>query len=153
MIFRQIILNKYLFDTNIIINLLRPKEKKEYLALNLWLDELSQREDVVLVMPEISYYEALRGVHYTKLIEPAYKGLDGITKLKHLFEYLPMTTEMWEVAAELWAQRKFLGKDVGKGIDGDTLLGAQGIVAQGTVVTYNIRHFNDRVTACLWNAI
>lgn len=147
------ILNKYLIDTNIITHILRPREESNGLALLNWLEEFSRNDEVKLFMPEVCYYEALRGHLYIKLKYPSYKGLDELKELKDALEYLAMTTEMWMLAAKLWAERQFRGTPVGKGIDGDTLLAAQAILAGCTIVTYNTRHFFNDVPTCTWQEL
>jgi len=143
-------LNNYLIDTNIITNLLRPNKNTEYLELSNWFEKFSQQDEIRIYLPEVCYYEALRGREHITLKHPGYNVLDGLEELGASLDYLPMTTEMWVQAAKLWAERKFNGQSTGKGIDGDTLLGAQAIIARGTVITYNTRHFQDPVLSSTW---
>ena len=55
-----------------------------------------------------------------------------------------MTRADWEEAAKLWAKTKVMGRTRG---DDDIFITAQANRRDATVVTANVRHFNDIANA------
>jgi predicted nucleic acid-binding protein len=111
---------------------------------------------VRLFIPEICDYEVRR-----KLIhKDSAEALSRLDRLKFGFEYVPITTDVMQRAAELWAESRKRGKPTAPAdsLDGDVILAAQALLSANpgdavTVATDNVRHLGRFVDAKLWEQI
>lgn len=106
-----------------------------------------------MIIPEIGDYEVRRSLIRHSL-EASLELLDCLPR--H-FEYLPVTTEMWCLAAKLWAEARKGGYSTASDfdLDADVILAAQSLsLSQPVVVaTTNIRHLSRFVPAEEWQKI
>jgi predicted nucleic acid-binding protein len=78
--------------------------------------------------------------------------LNRLDQLANLFSYLPVSTAMWRLAAEFWADARHQGLPTASAaaLDADVLIAAQAAEAQATVVTGNPGHIGRWVPVRSW---
>jgi hypothetical protein len=111
---------------------------------------------VRVFVPEICDYEIRR-----KLIHVgSTSGLIRLDRLKIGFDYAPITTEVMQLAAELWAQARRRGTSAAPpdALDGDVILASLALLSTGpgdvlTVATDNVGDLAQFVDAQQWEAI
>jgi predicted nucleic acid-binding protein len=106
---------------------------------------------VRICLPEIIDYELRREL----LRANKTQGLARLDLLKNSIHYLPITTPIMLKAAELWAdvRRRGLPTADSKALDGDVILAAQALAANGIVATENVGHLSRIVSAKHWRDI
>jgi predicted nucleic acid-binding protein len=110
-----------------------------------------------IVLPEIADYEVRREL----LRAGKTRGLRLLNSLKLQFIYMPITTQVMQRAAILWAQSRQIGKPTSsaEALDGDVILSAQALIAKEKsgyevlIATTNTRHLSRFVAADLWSNI
>jgi predicted nucleic acid-binding protein len=109
-----------------------------------------------VAVPEIADYEIRREL----LRADRPKGIARLDALAEQVGYLPVTTPVMRLAAELWARVRKAGKPTAKdaALDADVILAATAWLAaqdglEVIVATDNVRHLGRFVTASLWEAI
>lgn len=132
----------------------RPGQSAEADACRLWLRRMIANGCEVYV-PEIADYEVRR--------ELARSGKrDSLSRLNAFLttvNYLPVTTEVMHLAAELWAKARNGGwATADKALDGDVILAAQALMlrpasANLTIVTPNFAHLSRYASAQEWKDI
>jgi predicted nucleic acid-binding protein len=127
-----------------------PKLSPLGAACSEWLQTLVKRRTRIL-LPEIADYEVRRELIRANKV----KGIERLTALGALLEYLPLTTAAMHQAARFWAQARQQGQPTAgdKTIDGDMILAGQA-AALGEVdlviATTNVGHLGRFVPADLW---
>lgn len=144
-----------LLDTGPLALVTHPKASPENDACNQWLRTQIENGKLVIV-PGISDYELRR-----ELIR--INSVGSIAKLEALnnsLRFAPLTTEVMNYAALLWARARRMGKPTAPdtALDGDMILAAQAVLLEkqghGVVVaTTNVKHLNLFCTALLWRDI
>ena len=83
------------------------------------------------------------------------RGLERLDLLKNTLDYLPLTTSVMLIAAELWAQARNQGTPTAdaKALDCDVILSAQALADGGIVATENVGHLSLFVEAKDWHDI
>ena len=120
-----------------------------------WLAEQASARATIYVS-EVADFEVRRElkrlVQAGKLPPTRLARLD---QLAEMFTYLPVSTSMWKLAAELWADARQRGRPtaVPSALDADALIAAQAIEVQATVLTGNRRHLQQWVTIQAWPSI
>ena len=121
-----------------------------------WVDRILSGGDEI-VLPEIADYEVRRELLRARKI----RGLRLLDSLKLQFIYMPITTQVMQRAAILWAQSRQTGKPTSPSdaLDGDVILSAQALIAAEQssypvlIATTNTRHLSQFVAADLWSNI
>jgi predicted nucleic acid-binding protein len=121
----------------------------------LWLDNLPLNGYEV-ALPEITDYEVRRELLRAGKIN----GIKRLNQLKATITYLPITTEVMLLAAQLWAEARRAGTPTAdpKALDGDVILSAQAKLEElkgneVIVATTNIKHLLQFVDAREWRLI
>ena len=132
-----------------------PDARPEHERCAFWLRALPSY-GYTPVLPEIADYEVRREL----LRAEKSSGLRRLNVLKSQARYLPITTEVMLLAAELWAQMRRSGRPTAddRALDADVILAAQArTLAHGgqtvIVATTNLRHLSPLVDARLWSDI
>ena len=105
---------------------------------------------VRIFVPEICDYEVRRKLRHIG----STTGISRLDRLKVGFDYAPITTDVMQMAAELWAQSRHRGMPTAPddALDGDVILAAQALLCAGpgdvlTVATDNVKHLAQFVDA------
>src|SRR5262245_45843946 len=97
--------NIILLDTSPLGLITHPKDNPESIECRRWL-EAQLIKGIVVLVPGICDYELRR-----ELIRlNSNKGLAKLDALKKSLGFVPITTEVMNQAAELWAKARSLGK-------------------------------------------
>lgn len=117
-----------------------------------WFIDFSSDSSNHFYLPEIVSYEVKRGLFELKIKHPDFMGLERFEALSSQLEYLPLTKQMWDKAAELWAKKRSEGKLTASqdSLDGDVLLAAQALQIKGIIITENFKHLQALVPCKNW---
>jgi len=134
----------------------RPNKSQEADDCRAWLRNLLDR-GVRVVIPAITDYEVRRELLRNKNAN----GVARLTALRSELEFLPVTQEALERAAELWAEGRNTGRATADphALDGDAILSAQLLTddedtSLSIVATSNVKHIVRYVpNAALWQNI
>jgi predicted nucleic acid-binding protein len=136
-----------LLDTGPLGLITNPKLSPEVIACNTWLDNLTAN-GVRIGLPEIVDYELRREL----LRAGKLTGLRRLNFFLHTLEYLPLTTNTMQLAAEFWAQIRQAGLPTASdaALDADVILAAQAALLQTLgddviIATTNVRHLERLV--------
>ncbi len=144
---------RLLLDTNILTRLCHPA-REDNRPVVAWVEALLETDANAIFVPEIVDYEARRGLLHVamKSGRSTTRSIMRLDLLGKTLEYLPLTTAVMKRAAELWAQARHTGysTSAGEALDGDVILSAQALEADGVVITENLRHITRFVTAYRW---
>ena len=143
-----------LLDTGVIGLLAKPSADRH---AEIWLVGLVQRGRRVFI-PEIADYELRRELLRAKLTA-SITALDNL--LESSCEYLPLDTQSFRRAAELWAELRLSGQPTAPdlSLDGDCLLGAQARMLEAqsnqlvTIATTNEKHLSRIALARFWSDV
>lgn len=142
-------------DSGILGMVSNPKANQSNLECQLWLEKLLINGENI-VIPEIVDYEVRRELIRAEKTSSIIK----LDKLKNTLNYLPITTEVMLLAAQLWAQTRQKGKPTAdsKSLDGDVILASQAKLEElkgNTIViaTKNVKHLSLFVDAREWQNI
>jgi predicted nucleic acid-binding protein len=129
--------------------LTNPNNSPQPVACRAWLATLRATGRRV-VLPEITDYEVRREL----LRIQSHSALANLDAFGAHLDYLPLTTDVMRLAAQLWAQTRNAGYPTASdpALDGDVILAAQALnLNTGVVIaTGNISHLARFVSAELW---
>jgi len=110
-----------LLATSLLSLLVHPNPLPEVEECRLWLEGLLTSGDAVM-LPEIADYELRRKLLHIGS-QSSFRRLDA---LPARITYLPVTTEAWRKAADLWATGRRQGRKsaADEALDGDVILAA-----------------------------
>jgi predicted nucleic acid-binding protein len=120
-----------------------------------WQVQVLTNGDTVYV-PEVADYELRRKLlHLISHSQAQPISLARLNQLAAVFDYLPVSTDMWRAAAQLWADARTQGTPTAPdaALDADMLLAAQARAVGGTVITTNTRHLSRFVQVIDWTTI
>lgn len=144
-----------LLDSSPLGTLSSPAQTAEVFAINQWASDCDMAGHALYV-PEIIDYELRREL----LRAGKTAGLARLDALKTGFNYLPLTTDVLLLAADLWAQSRRRGRPTGdpKKLDIDVILAAQALLlpvplSEIVLATSNVGHLSQFVPAALWTDI
>ena len=119
-------------------------------ARNLWA------AGVRIFVPEICDYEVRRKLIHVR----STSGIARLDRLKIGYDYAPITTDVMQLAADLWAQARQRGTSTAPpdALDADVILAATAILGAGpgdvvTIATDNVGHLAQFVDAQPWESI
>jgi predicted nucleic acid-binding protein len=124
-------------------------------ACRAWMENLLVN-GIRVYVPEVADYEVRR-----ELIRVGHiSSVNRLNNLKVLARYLPITTDVMLVAADLWAKARNTGvvtADI-HALDGDVIVAAQALSlglarSEFAVATKNVKHLSRFVPADLWTNI
>ena len=121
-------------------------------ACRQWLGELLAKGRRV-ILPEITDYEVRREL----IRRNSVNALINLDQLGQRVEYMPLTTQIMRLSAELWAQARQRGLQTAAdhSLDGDVILAAQAISlgVPAVVASGNWAHLSRYVPAQDWQTI
>lgn len=145
-----------ILDSSVLGIVSNPKsQNNEAKNCKFWFNNLLQQKDVI-ILPEIADYEVRR-----ELIRGNKKiGIQRLDELKKVLQYVPITTEVMLLAAQLWAEVRQQSKPTAdsNSLDGDVILASQAKLLEmvGNIViiaTRNVKHLSLFVDAREWQNI
>ena len=133
-----------MLDTSILGMIAHPNANP---PVTKWIADLLAA-GVRVILPEIADYELRREL----IVAGLKKSLIRLDELKAELEFMPLTSEVMKLAAQLWADSRSRGKKTAddKELDGDAILAALALTAGAIVATTNIGHLGQWVTAKNW---
>ena len=142
-----------LLDAGPIGLITNPKRSDESKNCHSWLQMLIL-SNARVILPEIADYEVRREL----LRANKHKGLERLNELADYVEYLPITTQAMQQAAQFWAQARQQGQPTAgdKTIDADMILVAQAVtlnVPDVVIATTNVGHLSRFARADEWRNI
>lgn len=142
-------------DTGVLGMVSNPRGKPAALRCRQWVKDLAAA-GVRVVVPAIADYEVRREL----IRDGATTGLDRLDRVKATLEFAPITEDVMDRAAELWARSRNAGTPTGPdaALDGDAILAATALLAAGpgdlvVVATDNVGHLAQFVDARPWEKI
>ena len=119
----------FLIDTNILIYRLKNLG-------NVNANFLKYKDNKMLISV-ISYGELVYGANKSKSVE---KNMATVREIKSIFPMLDITPNVMDIFGEIKADTQKIGKPVD---DMDLLIAASAIAHNMTLVTHNIKHFEN----------
>lgn len=119
----------YLIDTNIIIYRLKNLGNVNANFL--------KNKDNHMSLSVISYGELVFGAKKSKAVE---KNMETVNAIKSIFPLLEITSEIMNIFGEIKAYTQKIGKTID---DMDLLIAATAITNNFTLVTHNMKHFEN----------
>lgn len=119
----------YLIDTNIIIYRLKNLGNVNANFL--------KNKDKHMSLSVISYGELVFGAKKSKAVE---KNMETVNAIKSIFPLLEITSEIMNIFGEIKAYTQKIGKTID---DMDLLIAATAITNNFTLVTHNMKHFEN----------
>lgn len=119
----------YLIDTNIIIYRLKNLGNVNANFL--------KNKDKHMSLSVISYGELVFGAKKSKAAE---KNMETVNAIKSIFPLLEITSEIMNIFGEIKAYTQKIGKTID---DMDLLIAATAITNNFTLVTHNMKHFEN----------
>ena len=119
----------YLIDTNIIIYRLKNLGNVNANFL--------KNKDKHMSLSVISYGELVFGAKKSKAVE---KNMETVNAIKSIFPLLEITSEIMNIFGEIKAYTQKIGKTIA---DMDLLIAATAITNNFTLVTHNMKHFEN----------
>jgi len=143
---------KLLIDTNILGKICYPTASSNSSTADTFENLLSLGK-YQFIIPEIADYELRRKFWHMQYSKDSGKNEFGKKNLKRLDDlislltYLPLTTEIMKLAAEMWGKSRANGilTSSDKNIDGDVILAAQALYYRAAVLTENHKHLSHFV--------
>lgn len=119
----------YLIDTNIIVYRLKNLGNVNANFL--------KNKDKHMSLSVISYGELVFGAKKSKAVE---KNMETVNAIKSIFPLLEITSEIMNIFGEIKAYTQKIGKTID---DMDLLIAATAITNNFTLVTHNMKHFEN----------
>lgn len=145
---------KLILDSGPLGRISHPKAEEKNKELTEWIKTLL-KEGAQVFVPEISDYEVRRNL----VLEGKQKSIEKLDLLGKALTYLPLTTDVMRQAAAFWAEvrkppnpKPTADKHA---LDGDSILAAQAVSVEATIITDNIGHLErfSGVSVKRWNEL
>jgi predicted nucleic acid-binding protein len=147
-----------LLDNNILSKILRPEVQENQPVFDA-ISRLQGNPQLRIFVPEIVDYELRRkllhlGYRQRQTRKWAREALFGLDKWVSI-GYIPLTTKVMRLAADIWAQTRANGQLRGPedDLDVDVILAAQARQAGGYILTTNEKHFRNIAQVFDWRTV
>jgi predicted nucleic acid-binding protein len=147
-----------LLDNNILSKILRPEVQENQPVFDA-ISRLQGNPQLRIFVPEIVDYELRRkllhlGYRQRQTRKWAREALFGLDKWVSI-GYIPLTTKVMRLAADIWAQTRANGQLRGPedDLDVDVILAAQARQAGGYILTTNEKHFRNIAHVFDWRTV
>lgn len=144
--------NIVLLDAGILGQIAHPRPHKDLVRWTLTL----LHAGVAVAFSEVTDYELRRSFLHEKL----QKSLDRLNACHNDYEYLPLSTEVMQRAAQVWADARSMGRPLTHPhrLDADAILLAQALLlaedgSQVVIATENVKHLSLFAPARPWQDI
>jgi predicted nucleic acid-binding protein len=148
-------------DSGVLGKICNPNISPEIRAVQGWLFKLLAR-GVLVVSSDICDYEVRRGLILSQQKNPHISGLEKLIESHELIEFLPITGETLDIAAQLWADTRISGQPTAddRSLDADLIICATWrlltIAEPGrfaVIATTNVKHLSRFAIAETWENI
>lgn len=148
-------------DTSVLGKLSNPNQLSESVKCQNWFEQLLAR-GVYFVSSELCYYELKRSLILAAQNGYSARGIGKLDLLRNIIDFLPITQEIAELAAQIWAEARREGTPTAdeKNIDIDIIIAAHWQILKRdfpgrTVIisTTNVKHFRLFAEAEEWYKI
>jgi predicted nucleic acid-binding protein len=150
-----------LLDSGVLGLLCNPNPHPEAIAVLRWFERMLCR-GAYIISSTICDYEVRRGLRLSSLQGGSTAGLNKLTLLTEAIEFIPVTLEIAELSAELWAASKQQGKSTASStsLDADLIICASYQVWKSrypgreiVIATTNVKHLSRFANALEWSEI
>ncbi|MCL1469877.1 hypothetical protein [Argonema antarcticum] len=150
-----------LLDTGVLGTLCNPNFSQEVYDCQSWLEQLLARGAYVTTS-EICNYEVRRGLILARKMGRESSGISKLNALRKVIDFLPVTTNIIQEAAEFWAEARYQSQPTSedKNIDVDMIISAQWRLLMRefpgryiVVATTNLKHLQIFTQAENWRNI
>lgn len=141
----------YLLDTGP-LGLLAHRRPAVHAPIRAWLLQ-EKAAGATFYISEVADYEVRRElIRMIKAGQMPASRLQRLDQLTSICTYLPVSTTMWQRAAEFWADARARGLPTASpdALDADALIAAQAAEVAATVVTNNASHLGHWVPVRSW---
>lgn len=148
-------------DSGILGLISSPNERVEVTACQNWVLGLLAK-GVYIVSSDICDYEVRRSLLLLETQQFSKVNLDRLDRWREVIDFLPLTTNVMQTAAQVWADARRRGLPTAelKNIDADMIIVAQWLLLsdeyQGrriTISTTNVKHILPFCDAMVWQEI
>ncbi len=148
-------------DSGILGKLSNPNRTEETVAVNKWLFSLLAK-GVYVVSSHICDYEVRRSLFLESLRHSKINSIEELDDLGNYLTFLPLTREVMEEAASLWAKARIQGMPTAEdsSIDADVIICAQYKLLTEeypgryiVIATTNVNHLSRFAEAKKWHEI
>jgi predicted nucleic acid-binding protein len=148
-------------DSGILGLISSPNERSEVTACQNWVLGLLAK-GVYIVSSDICDYEVRRSLLLLETQQFTKVNLDRLDRWREVIDFLPLTTNVMQTAAKIWADARRRGLPTAelKNIDADMIIVAQWLLLSDeypgrriTISTTNIKHLLPFCDAMVWQEI
>lgn len=148
-------------DSGILGKLSNPNRTEETIAVNNWLFSLLGK-GVYVVSSHICDYEVRRSLILESLRKSNVDSIQELDDLDNYLTFLPLTDEVMQEAAGIWAEARIQGMPTAdeKSLDADVIICAQYKLLEKeypgryiVIATTNVDHLSRFAEAKEWNDI
>ena len=148
-------------DSGILGKLCNPNRTEETVAVNNWLFSLLGK-GVCVVSSRVCDYEVRRSLILESLRKSNINSIQELDDLYNYLTFLPLTDEVMQEAADIWAEARVRGMPTAdeKSLDADVIICAQYKLLEKeypgryiVIATTNVDHLSRFAEAKGWNDI
>jgi predicted nucleic acid-binding protein len=148
-------------DSGVIGLLCNPNPHPEAIAITRWFERMLCR-GAYIISSTICDYEVRRGLRLSSLQGGSTEGINKLNLFQEVIEFIPVTLEIADMSAELWAESKQQGKSTAQSnsLDADIVICASYRVWKSTypgreivIATTNVKHLSRFANALEWSEI
>jgi predicted nucleic acid-binding protein len=148
-------------DSGILGLISSPNERDEVTACQNWVLGLLAK-GVYVISSDVCDYEVRRSLLLLETQQLTKVNLDRLDRWREVIDFLPLTTQVMQRAARVWAdaRRRGLPTAEPKNIDADMIIVAQWLLLSDeypgrriTISTTNVKHLLPFCDAMVWQEI
>jgi predicted nucleic acid-binding protein len=148
-------------DSGILGLISSPNDRAEVTACQNWVFGLLAK-GVYIVSSDICDYEIRRSLLLLETQQLTAISLDRLERWREIIDFLPLTTQVMQVAAKVWAEARRSGLPTAelKNIDADMIIVTQWSLLSDeypgrriTISTTNVKHLLPFCDAMIWPEI
>lgn len=150
-----------LLDTGVLGILCNPNQKQKAINCQNWFEQLLAR-GVYFLTSVLCDYELRQGLILANTREKSTNGINKLNSLRNVVDFLPVTQEVAQIAAEIWAEARLQGKPTAdkKNLDIDIIIAAHWQLLKRefpgryiVISTTNVKHLSLFTEAEEWQNI
>ncbi len=148
-------------DTGVLGLVTSPSNKGDARECKEWFYRLLAR-GIYVITSDICEYEVRRSLILASFINTTVQGIENLDELQQVIDFLPLTKDVMQKAALLWAEARSQGISTAdeKNIDADIIIASQWQLLTEdfpgqyiVIATTNVKHLKRFTEAKLWKNI